>query len=157
MSNKKSCIIKITSEKETIPLSPFDEKNPTFITLNQDGTYSVTGNETIELLPYTPGEKVFITISEDMDAASEMTKEQLLEELSKKTYEINRKDAVNTIIEMKDSVISQSSNISNLINSRSYGSLENISVNLKVFAEMLDDFIKFEKEFGPLVSDDDRR
>lgn len=108
MSNKKSCIIKITSEKKTIPLSPFDEKNPTFITLNQDGTYSVTGNETIELLPYTPGEKVFITISEDMDAASEMTKEQLLEELSKKTYEINRKDAVNTIIEMKDSVISQS-------------------------------------------------
>lgn len=26
MSNEKSCIIKITSEKQTIPLSPFDEK-----------------------------------------------------------------------------------------------------------------------------------
>ena len=147
MPNEKSCIIKITSEKETIPLSPFGEKNPTFLTLNKDGTYSITGNETIELLPYTPGEKVFITMSEDMSAASEMTKEQLLEELSKKAYEINRKDAI----------ISQSSNISNLINSRSYGSLENISANLKVFAEILDDFIKFEKEFGSLVSDDDRR
>ena len=157
MPNEKSCIIKITSEKETIPLSPFGEKNPTFLTLNKDGTYSITGNETIELLPYTPGEKVFITMSEDMSAASEMTKEQLLEELSKKAYEINRKDAVNTIIERKDAIISQSSNISNLINSRSYGSLENISANLKVFAEILDDFIKFEKEFGSLVSDDDRR
>ena len=157
MSNEKSCVIKITSEKETIPLSPFDEKNPTFLTLNQDGTYSVTGNETIELLPYTPGEKVFITMNEDIVMASEMSKEELLKEFTKKAYEINKKEAVNNIIETKDAIISQLSETTKLINSRSYNPLKNIASNLKNFAEQLNDFIKFEEDFGPLVNDDDRR
>lgn len=157
MSNEKPCAIKITPDKETIPLSPFDKKNPTFLTLNQDGTYSVTGNETIELLPYTPGEKVFITMSEDIDMISEMSKEELLEEFTKKAYEINRKEAIDNIISSKDAIISQLSGLSKFIKSRSYNSIENISSNLKVLLEQLNDFVKFEKEFGPSIIDDDRR
>ena len=88
---------------------------------------------------------------------SEMSKEELLEEFTKKAYEINKKEAVNNIIETKDAIISQLSETTKLINSRSYNSLKNIASNLKNFAEQLNDFVKFEEDFGSLVSDDDRR
>lgn len=96
-------------------------------------------------------------MNEDIVMASKMSKEELLEEFTKKAYEINKKEAVNNIIETKDAIISQLSETTKLINSRSYNSLKNIVSNLKNFAEQLNDFVKFEEDFGPLVSDDDRR
>lgn len=96
-------------------------------------------------------------MNEDIAMASEMSKEELLEEFTKKAYEINKKEAVNNIIEAKDAIISQLSGLSKFIKSRSYNSIENISSNLKVLFEQLNDFIKFEKEFGSSIIDDDRR
>ena len=88
---------------------------------------------------------------------SEMSKEELLKEFTKKAYEINRKEAIDNIISSKDAIISQLSGLSKFIKSRSYNSIENISSNLKVLLEQLNDFVKFEKEFGPSIIDDDRR
>ena len=96
-------------------------------------------------------------MNEDIAMASEMSKEELLEEFTKKAYEINKKEAVNNIIEAKDAIISQLSGLSKFIKSRSYNSIENISSNLKVLFEQLNDFVKFEEDFGSLISDDDRR
>ena len=96
-------------------------------------------------------------MSEDIAMVSEMSKEELLEEFTKKAYEINRKEAMDNIISSKDAIISQLSGLSKFIKSRSYNSIENISSNLKVLLEQLNDFVKFEKEFGPSIIDDDRR
>lgn len=74
-------------------------------------------------------------MNEDIAMASEMSKEELLKEFTKKAYEINKKEAVNNIIETKDAIISQLSETTKLINSRSYNSLKNIASNLKNFAE----------------------